>query len=144
MFPLRHTTPRHQCQLSIIRFVPKYLDQTLIIFSLSPAGNLQTGCLWWEIALTRSHVGLKSNFALKNNSMEFVPGHITRINVLYESRLKWTWHHSKLAVEEVSFVRRVKSGNPSTIHQYTMEQSVWRNWASCSCYMNKSAKPAPS
>ena len=36
--------------------------------------------------------------------MEFLLGPITRrINVLYESRMKWTWHHSKLAVEEVSF-----------------------------------------
>ena len=41
---------------------------------------------------------------LCNNSMEFLLGPITwRINVLYESRMKWTWHHSKLAVEEVSF-----------------------------------------
>ena len=47
---------------------------------------------------------LKSNFALQNNSMEFLLGPITRrINVLYESRMKWTRHHSKLAVEEVSF-----------------------------------------
>ena len=38
--------------------------------------------------------------------MEFLPGQITwEINVLYESRLKWTWHHSKFAVEEVSFFR---------------------------------------
>ena len=47
---------------------------------------------------------LKSNFALQNNSMEFLLGPITRrINVLYESRMKWTRNHSKLAVEEVSF-----------------------------------------
>ena len=26
-----------------------------------------------------------------------------QINVLYESLMEWTWHHSKLAVEEVSF-----------------------------------------
>ena len=36
--------------------------------------------------------------------MEFLLGPITqRINVPYELRMKWTWHHSKLAVEEVSF-----------------------------------------
>ena len=29
-------------------------------------------------------------------------------NVLYESRMKWTWHHSKLAVEEVSFFRGLR------------------------------------
>ena len=92
------------CQLSMIRFVPKYLDQTLVNFSASPAGDWQTGCLWWEVVESRFHVDLKSNFALKNNSMEFLLGPITwRINVLYESRMKWTWHHSKLAVEEVSF-----------------------------------------
>ena len=91
-------------QLSIIRFVPKYIDQTLVNFSASPAGDWQTGCLWWEVLESRFHVDLKSNFALQNNSMEFLLGPITwRINVLYESRMKWTWHHSKLAVEEVSF-----------------------------------------
>ena len=38
------------------------------------------------------------------NSMEFLLGPITWwINVLYESRMKWTLHHSKLAVEKVSF-----------------------------------------
>ena len=36
--------------------------------------------------------------------MEILLGPITRrINVMYESLLKWTWRHSKLAVEEVSF-----------------------------------------
>ena len=103
-FRLRHITPRHRCQLSIIRFVPKYLDQTLVNFFASPAGDWQTGCLWWEVAESRFYVDLKSNIALQNNSMEFLLGPITqRINVLYESRMKWTWHHSKLAVEEVSF-----------------------------------------
>ena len=52
---------------------------------------------------------LKSNFAFKNNSMEFLLGPITRqINIMYESRMKWTWHHSKLAVEEVSFFGRLE------------------------------------
>ena len=115
-FRLRHITPRHRCQLSIIRFVPKYLDQTLVNFFASPAGNWQTGCLWWEVVDSQFHVDLKSNFALKNHSMEFLFGPITRrINVLYESRMKWTWHHSKLAVEEVSFSGGLKSGIPSTI-----------------------------
>ena len=76
----------------------------LVNFSASPARVWQTGCLWWEIVQSRFHVYLKSNFALKNNSMEFSLGPITRrINVLHESRMKWTWHHSKLAVAEVSF-----------------------------------------
>ena len=101
--------PRHRCQLSIIRFVPKYFDQTLVNFSVSPAGDWQTGCLWWEVAESRFHMDLKSNFALKNNSMEFLLGPITRrINVLYESRMKWTWHHYKLGVEEVSFFGGLK------------------------------------
>ena len=89
----------------------------------SPAGDWQTGCLWWEVVELRFHVDLKSNFALKNNSMEFWVGPITRrINVLYESRMKWTWHHSKLAVEEVSFFGGLKSGTPSTII-YTRQSS---------------------
>ena len=103
-FLLRHITPRHRCQLSIIRFVPKYLHQTLVNFSASPAGDWQTGCLWWEVVESRFHVDLKSNCALINTSMEFLLGPIIRrMNLLYESRMKWTWHHSKLAVEEVSF-----------------------------------------
>ena len=103
-FLLRHITPRHRCQLSIIRFVPKYLHQTLVNFSASPAGDWQTGCLWWEVVESRFHVDLKSNCALINTSMEFLLGPIIRrINLLYESRMKWTWHYSKLAVEEVSF-----------------------------------------
>ena len=41
--------------------------------------------------------------------MEFLLGPITqRINVMYESRMKWTCHHSKLAVEEVSFFGRLR------------------------------------
>ena len=64
----------------------------------------KSGACGWEVVESRFHVDLKSNFALKNNSMEFLLGPITwRINVLYESQMKWTWHHSKLAVEEVSF-----------------------------------------
>ena len=53
--------------------------------------------------------GLKSNFALKNISLESLPGPITRrINVMYESQMTWTWHQSKLAVEEVSFFGRLR------------------------------------
>ena len=47
--------------------------------------------------------------------------------------MKWTWHHSKLAVEEVSFFgMQAQSGTPSTINPYTMKQSAWRTWMSCS------------
>ena len=82
----------------------KYLHQTLVNFSASPAGDWQTGCLWWEVVESRFHVDLKSNCALINTSVEFLLGPIIRrINLLYESRMKWTWHYSKLAVEEVSF-----------------------------------------
>ena len=81
----------------------------MVHFTVSPAGDWQTGCVWWEVAQSRFHVDLKLNFALKNNSMEFLPGPITqRINVMYESQMKWTWHHSKLAVEEASFFGRLR------------------------------------
>ena len=50
-------------------------------------------------------------------------GPITRrINVLYKSRMKWTWHHSKLAFEEISFFGGLKSGTPSTI--------IYTRWSS--------------
>ena len=55
--------------------------------------------------------------------MEFLLGPITwRLNVLYESRMKWTLHHSTLAVEEVSFFGGLKSGTPSTI--------IYTRWSS--------------
>ena len=92
----------------------------------------QTGCLWWEVVESRFHVDLKSNFALKNNSMEFLLGPITwRINVLYESRMKWTWHHSKLlAVEEVSFFGglRVVLLQLLSIQQWALRTWVWRSY----------------
>ena len=102
---------------------PKFVTPTLVNFCASPAGDWQTGCLWWEVVESWFHVDLKSNFALKNNSMEFLLGPITRrINELYESRMKWTWHHSKLAVEEVRFFGGLKSGTPSTI--------IYTRWSS--------------
>ena len=76
-------------------------------------GVWQTGCLWWESAQSRFHVDLKSNFALKNNSMEFLAGQITRrINILFESRLKRIYQHYKLAVED--FFPQTQSGTTST------------------------------
>ena len=84
--------PRDQCQVPIIRFIPNTLTKH------------QTGCLWWEAVESWFHWDLKSFFALKNNSLGFLLGHITRwINVIYGSWMKWTWHHSKFAVHEVSF-----------------------------------------
>ena len=64
--------------------------------------------------------------------MEFLLGPITqRINVLYEARMKWTWHHSKLAVEEVSFFGRLRV---VLLHYYlyTIEQWTLRTWVWCS------------
>ena len=46
---------------------------------------------------------------MKNNSMEFLYGQITRmIKAIYESRMKWIWHHSNLVAEEVSCDRTPK------------------------------------
>ena len=76
-------------------------------FTVTPARDWQAGCLWWEVMQSQFHVDLKSNFALKNNSMQFLLSPITRqINVMYESRKKWTWHHSRFTVEEVNFFGR--------------------------------------
>ena len=88
-----------------------------------PGRGLTNRMLIGEVVESRFHVDLKSNFALKNNSMEFLLGPITRrINVLYELRMKGTWHHAKLAVEEVSFFGGLKSGTPSTI--------IYTRWSS--------------
>ena len=81
----------------------------MVDFTVSPCPrNWQTGCIRWEVAQSRFHVDLKLNLASKNNSLGFLPGPITLwINVMYESQMKWTWHHSQLAVE-VSFVGRLR------------------------------------
>ena len=79
--------------------------------------------------------------------MEFLLGPITRrINVLYESWMKWTWHHSKLAVEEVSFFgglrvvllqllsihdRAVGIKNLGVLLLWTRDQSD--QWFACKC-----------
>ena len=50
-------------------------------------------------------------FHWKNNSMGFLLGQTTRwlnVIVIYESRVKWTWHHSNFAIHEVSFYHRLK------------------------------------
>ena len=81
----------------------------MVNFTVTSTGDWQTGCVCWEVAQSRFHVDITSNFALKNNSMEFWPGPITRqIDVMFEWLTKWTWHHSKLAVEEVSFFSRLR------------------------------------
>ena len=109
--------PTDQCQVPIIRFVLKALHQTLVNFSVSSPGYWQTGCLWWEAVESWFHLDLKSVFALNNNSMGFLLSHITGwINVIHESWMKWTWHHSKFAIHEVSFhhrLRLVAPGNPT-------------------------------
>ena len=95
----------------------------MVNFTVSPAGDWQTGNIWWEVAQSRFFVDLKSNFALKNSFMEFLPGPITRqINVMCESQMKWTWHHSKLAVEEASFFGRLRVG--------LLQQLIYTRWGS--------------
>ena len=102
-FLLRHITRRHRCQLPIIRFVPKQPDQTWLI---SPRPGTDKPDAHGERWPSHDFMWL---FALKNNSMEFLPDPITRrMNVMYESHMKWTWHHSKLAVDEVSFFSRLR------------------------------------
>ena len=62
----------------------------------------------WGSRIVISFV-FKVIFALKNNSLWFLLGHITRwINVIYGSWMKWTWHHSKFAIHDLSFQHRLK------------------------------------
>ena len=57
----------------------------------------------------------------------------TTDNATNELRMKWTWHLSKLAVEDVSFYRRLKA---VLLQLYKMEQSAILHegltWVSCS------------
>ena len=71
---------------------------------------------WWEAVESWFHLDLKSFFALKHNSRVFLLGHITRwINVIYESRVKWTWHHSQVRFSWGKFPPQTQSGTSSTI-----------------------------
>ena len=75
---------------------------------------------------------VKVEFSAKNNSMEFLFDPITRrINVIYEARVKCTWHHSKLAVEEVGFFGRPRVVLSFNWYLYTLEQSALLSWVSC-------------
>ena len=108
--------PRDQCEVSIIQFVPKSLHQTLVNFTVSSPGYWQAGCLWWEAVESWFHLHLKSFFALKHNFRGFLLGRITRwINVIYESRMKWTWHHSQVCFSWGKFPPQTQNGTPSTI-----------------------------
>ena len=65
--------------------------------------------------------------------MEFLLGPIARrINVLYESRVEWTWHHSKLAVDGVSFFGGLRVVLLQLLSMYTIEQRALRRWVWCS------------
>ena len=90
---------------------------------MSSPGYWQTGCLWWEAVESWFHLDLKSFFALKNNSMGFLLGHITRWINIYGSRMKWTWHHSQVRFSWGKFPPQTQSGTPSSII-YTR----WSSW----------------
>ena len=76
---------------------------------MSSPGYWQIGRLWWEAVKSWFHLDLKSFFALKNNFLWFLLGHITRwINVIYGSWMKWTSHHSKFSIHAVCFQHRLK------------------------------------
>ena len=132
-FRWRHINPRHRCQWSIIRFVPKYLDQILVNFSTSPAGDWQTGRLWWEVVESRFHVDLKSNFALKNNSMEFLLGPITR-RITCTMRITDEMDMTPLQVScwRGKFLRRTQGWYSFNYYLYTIEQWALRTWVWCS------------
>ena len=117
-FRSRHITPRHRCQLSIIRFVPKYLHQTLVNFSTSPAGGWQTGSLWWEVVESRFHVDLKSNCAVINTSMEFLLGDKFTIRITDEMDMT----PLQASCWRGKFLRLTQSDTPSTI--------IYRRWSS--------------
>ena len=58
---------------------------------------------------THVFIAFKVLSVLKNNSTRFLHGQITWwINAIYESRMKWTRHHSKPAIEEPSSCHRLK------------------------------------
>ena len=123
-FSLYVTLPsRGQCQVPMIRFVPKTLHQTLVNFTVFSPGYRQTRCLWWEAVESWFHLDLKSFFPLKNNSLGFLLGHINRwINVIYESRMKWTWHYSQVHFSWGKFPPQTQCGTPSIIN------TRWRSW----------------
>ena len=135
-FSLYTTLPwKDQCQAPIIRCVPKTLHQTLVNFTVSSLGYWQIGYLWWEAVESWFHLDLKSFFALKKNngSLGFLLSHITRwINVIYESRMKWTWHHSQIRFPWGKFPPQTQKWYSFIYYLYTMEQMAWWTWMSFS------------
>ena len=63
--------------------------QNTVNFIVSPAGERQTGCLWWDLVQSGFYGDSESNFAFKNISMECLLGPTTqRINAIYKSWMK--------------------------------------------------------
>ena len=96
-------------------------NTNMVNFAVSPAGHWQTRNEWWEVVQSRFQVDLKSNFAQKNNSMDFLLGPITRrINAMYESSMKWI--PLQVSCWRGEFLRQAQSGTPSTI--------IYTRWSS--------------
>ena len=83
-----------------------------------------------ERAKSRSHVDLKSNFALK-----IIPWNSCLVRLVGKCII-WIASEMDMTPFQVSgcrgkFTPQTRSGTPSTIHKYTMGQLAWR--MSCSC-----------
>ena len=105
------TSPqRHQCQWSIIRFVPKYLHKNLVNLPMP----WQSRCLWWETVDSWFHgflVALKSNYVLENYS--------TGSDYSTDKCCIWIADEMDMTPLQGSCV-----GTRSTVYLYTMEQSA--------------------
>ena len=69
----------------------------------------------------------------KPSSLGFLLSQITRwINVIYESRMKWTRHHSQIRFPWGKFPPQTQKWYSFIYYLYTMEQLAWWTWMSFS------------
>ena len=117
-------TPRHQCQLSIIRFVPKYLHQTLVGFSVSTAGDGQTVTV--RCCSVTISCGFKVEFCVENKFHGILAWSDYSADKCIRIATEKDMTPFQVSCWRSKFLPQTQSVTPSTIHQYMMEQSAWR------------------
>ena len=116
-FPWRHETPKTPVAVINNSIHSQNNVPNLWLISQSRWQGIEKSDIYGE---TQPSHDCKTNFALKHILWCFcLVSDYSTINVKYESRMKWTGHHSKLTVEEVSFYRKF-----NVILLQLMEQSA--------------------
>ena len=103
-------SPRDQHQSPIISFVPERSLPNIGWFQHVLERELANRVFMERGSRRIISFGFKLIFCSEKQFQYVLAcSHISMVNVIYESPLKWTWHHSKLAIEVVSFYHRLKA-----------------------------------